>query len=299
MRVSFERKDEVALPWNILWRKRGQRLSGYEEKKTALKQQIRMYAKNPCMVAFSGGVDSSLLLKLVCEAAEKTAVKVYAVTMQTRLHPVQEIEHAKKVAEEIGAEHVVLTVDELLEAGIEDNPVNRCYLCKKHLFGRMQAKASELAADTILEGTNEDDLHVYRPGLQAVRELGIKSPLADAGFTKAEVRALAAEYDLSVSHRPAVPCLATRFPYGTRLSYEELRRVEQGEEWLKKLGVYNVRLRVHGSVARIEVDLEQFPLVLRSRQEILAYIKGLGYPYVTLDLEGFRSGSMDIEKELV
>lgn len=270
----------------------------YEEKKAGLKKQIRMYTETSCMVAFSGGVDSSLLLKLVCEAADTAAANVYAVTMQTRLHPVQEIAHAKSVAEEIGAQHMVITVDELLEAGIEDNPADRCYLCKKLLFGRMKEKAAELAVDTILEGTNEDDLHVYRPGLKAVRELGVKSPLADAGFTKEEVRKLAAEYGLSVSDRPAVPCLATRFPYGTRLSYAELERVQQGENWLKTTGFYNVRLRVHDSIVRIEVDQEQFPLVMKYREEMISYIKGLGYRYVTLDLEGFRSGSMDHAEDL-
>lgn len=275
----------------------------YEEKKAELKKQIREYTKKDCMVAFSGGVDSSLLLKLVCESAEynrgnpprsgSRTSKVYAVTMQTRLHPVQEITHAKKVAEEIGAEHIIIKVDELLDAGIENNPPDRCYLCKKHLFQKMKQKALELSAETILEGTNEEDLHMYRPGLKAIQELGVISPLADAGFTKEEVRTLAAEYRLSVSSRPAAPCLATRFPYGTRLSYEELQRVERGEEYLKKLGFYNVRLRVHGSVARIEVDLKQFPLAMEHRGEIISYIKDLGYGYVALDLEGFRSGSMD------
>lgn len=281
----------------------------YEEKKAELKKQIRKYAEKDCMVAFSGGVDSSLLLKLMCESAEDNqeslpqsgsrASKVYAVTMQTRLHPVQEITHAKKVAEEIGAEHIIIKVDELLDAGIENNPPDRCYLCKKHLFQKMKQKASELSVETILEGTNEDDLHTYRPGLKAIQELGVISPLADARFTKEEVRALAAEYGLSVSTRPAVPCLATRFPYGTRLSYEELQRVEQGEEYLKKSGFYNVRLRVHGSVARIEVDLEQFPLVMEHRVEIISYIKDLGYGYVALDMEGFRSGSMDSEEKQI
>lgn len=298
-------------------------MTEYEEKKRKLKKQMRSYAKEKCMVAFSGGVDSSLLLKLACEAevAEKDTVKktacesgsteedivknavrgskhvnenIYAVTMQTQLHPVREIEHAAKVAEEIGAVHFVIPVDELMEAGIDRNPQDRCYRCKKHLFTKMQEKASALGIPTILEGTNADDLQVFRPGLKAIRELGVISPLADAGFTKADVRRLAGEYQLSVSNRPAVPCLATRFPYGTTLSYEEMQKVEQGEEFLKSFGLYNVRLRIHHDIARIEADFEGFPVLLQNRENVISYMKELGYSYVTLDLEGFRSGSMDI-----
>lgn len=273
----------------------------YEEKKTRLKKQIQVYVKEGCIVAFSGGVDSSLLLKLVCESAGESGRsarnKVYAVTMQTRLHPVCEIEHAKKVAEEIGASHMVIPVDELEEAGINRNPVDRCYLCKKHLFTKILEAAEPMGIPNILEGTNEDDLHVYRPGLKAIRELGIISPLADAGFTKEDIRRLAGEYGLSVSDRPAMPCLATRFPYGAGLSYEGMKKVEQGEAYLKSFGLYNVRLRIHDPITRMEVDVDDFPVLLQHRQEIISYLKSLGYAYITLDLEGFRSGSMDINIE--
>lgn len=274
-------------------------MTEYEEKKAHLKEKIQVYAEEGCMVAFSGGVDSSLLLKLVCDSAgslaQSASGRIYAVTMQTRLHPVCEIEHAARVAEEIGAAHIVIPVDELEEAGISQNPVDRCYRCKRHLFLKIQQAAGKLGIRNILEGTNEDDLHAYRPGLQAIQELGIISPLADVGFTKMDVRRLAEEYGLSVSDRPAVPCLATRFPYGTCLSYEELQKVEQGEAYLKKLGLYNVRLRIHGNIARIEVDSDEFPILLCHRHEMISCIKELGYSYVTLDMEGFRSGSMDID----
>ena len=266
----------------------------YLEKREQLIRKMAQYARQDVMVAFSGGVDSSLLLKLAHEAAQKTGKEVYAVTMRTRLHPIREIEEAKKVCEEIGAVHIVIAVDELEEAGIMNNPVERCYLCKKHLFLKMKERASELGISVILEGTNEDDLHVYRPGIKALKELQIISPLAEAGLTKAEVRKMACEYGISVSSKPATPCLATRFPYGTELTYEKMEQVEKGETFLKENGLHNVRVRVHDSLARIEVDESAFAEFLAHKKEITEYLKNLGYVYITLDLEGFRSGSMDV-----
>lgn len=266
----------------------------YLEKRRQLIQKMEQYAGQDVMVAFSGGVDSSLLLKLAYEASKKAGKKVYAVTMQTRLHPVREIEEAKRVCEEIGAVHMVMAVDELKEAGIMHNPVERCYLCKKHLFLKMKEKASELGIGVILEGTNEDDLHVYRPGIKALKELQIISPLAEAGLTKKEVREMAKEYGISVSLKPAVPCLATRFPYGTHLTYEQMAQVDKGESFLKEYGLHNVRIRVHDKIARIEIDEEAFWEFLAHKKEITGYLKKLGFVYITLDLEGFRSGSMDV-----
>lgn len=279
----------------------------YERKKEGLKKRIRFLVQEDCMVAFSGGVDSSLLLKLVCEAVREGPTpetvspfgRIHAVTMQTRLHPLQEIEQAARVAEEIGVGHLLIPVDELSEAGISQNPPDRCYRCKRHLFSLMLEAAEKLGIRRVLEGTNADDLHMYRPGLKAIRELGIISPLADAGFCKQDVRRLAEEYGLSVSDKPAMPCLATRFPYGVPLSYEELDRVEQGEAFLRTLGLYNVRLRIHGQIARIEVDGGDMEILLEHREEIVSRIKETGYDYVTLDLEGFRSGSMDIRLDPV
>lgn len=255
---------------------------------------METYTEHDVMVAFSGGVDSSLILKLACESAKQKGSKVYAVTLHTMLHPAGEVENAKKVADEAGAIHYVIHVDELEAAGIIHNPVDRCYLCKKYLFEQLIKKAHELDVETIMEGTNEDDLHVYRPGIKAIQELGIISPLANAKMTKADIRQLAAEHEISVAKRPAMPCLATRFPYGTTLSYENMRKVEQAEVYIKNLGIYNVRVRVHNDIARIEVDEQDISKVLASRKEIIKFVKNLGYSYVTVDLEGFRSGSMDI-----
>lgn len=270
-------------------------MDSYKEKVENLKKEIASYVSDDVVIAFSGGVDSSLLLKTACDVSKAAGQgKVYGILLHTMLHPSGDVRKAREVAQEAGAEFLVLKLDELEAAGIENNPADRCYRCKKYLFGELRKKAEELGIRNILEGTNEDDLHVYRPGIRAVRELGIISPLADAGFSKEEVRRLAKEYGISVSDRPSTPCLATRFPYGSRLSYEDMRRVEKGEEHLKGLGFYNVRLRVHKDIVRIEVDSDDLESLMNFREEITAYLKDLGYTYVTLDLEGFRSGSMDV-----
>ena len=271
----------------------------FPEKKEALSARLEQLAAGNIAIAFSGGVDSSLLLLMCCKAAKKTGKKVHAVTIHTRLHPMNDLETAKRVAVEAGsaAEHHVLYIDELEEAGIRFNPVDRCYLCKKCLFRKLIAKAEELDARTVLDGTNADDLTVYRPGIRALRELGVISPLAELGITKAEVRQIAAEYGLSVSGRPSTPCMATRFPYGTELDHDMIRRVAEGEARLRAHGFYNVRLRVHGGIARIEVDPESMMELVKIREELLKELSGYGFDYITLDLAGFRSGSMDIHIE--
>lgn len=265
----------------------------YEEKCSYLQKLMEKYTQENVVVAFSGGVDSSLLLKTACINAVKNGTKVFAVTMHTTLHTMNEIESSKETAGEVGTEHLIISVDELKEAGIENNPVERCYLCKKYLFQKMKDKAESLGVKIILDGTNEDDLHMFRPGLKALKELEIKSPLAESDFSKTDVRKLAEEYGLSVSKKPSTPCLVTRFPYGSRLSYEEMKKVEKGEDFLKNLGLYNVRLRVHNDIARIEVDKEDIVKIVVYKEAIISYLKELGYRYITLDLEGFRSGSMD------
>lgn len=266
----------------------------YEEKCEKLFRILDKLTKENTAVAFSGGVDSSLLLKLLCIKAKSRGTLVYAIAAHTELHPSGDLEIAKRVAEESGAAFTVLKMQELEEADIVNNPIDRCYRCKKLLFKEIKRKAEELGAKILIEGTNLDDTKVYRPGLKAIEELGIKSPLKDAGFTKKEIRKLAATYDISVADRPSTPCLATRFPYGAVLSLEKMKKVEQGEAFLRELGLYNVRLRVHGETARIEVDEKDMPKLLESRKEVVEFLKGLGYWYITLDMEGFRSGSMDI-----
>lgn len=269
-----------------------------QEKEKRLAAVMDEYGKKPVCLAFSGGVDSSLLLKMACGAARRHGTKVWAVTFDTMLHPACDLENARKVAEEMNASHVVLLVDELEQEELRNNPVNRCYLCKRRLFLRLQEFAAQKGCSLLLDGTNADDLKEYRPGLAALKELGVKSPLASCGLTKEEVKALAEKYGISAASRPSAPCMATRLPYGASLDYDLLKRIEEGEEFLKKELFSegkpgNVRLRVHGDTARLETDARQFAAVLEKREKIAKRLKELGFTYITLDLEGFRSGSMD------
>ncbi len=264
-------------------------------KKDQLLELLRSYCAEDVCVAFSGGVDSSLLLVMACEAARETGARVYALTMDTVLHPKADLEIAREVLARTEAIHQVLALDELAVPEIRFNPVNRCYLCKKELYSRMLDFAEEKGVKVLLEGSNEDDLHVYRPGLLAVRELGVKSPLAECGITKAQVRMLAGEYNISVALRPSSPCLATRLPYGAKIDLELLERIDLGETAIRELGFGNVRMRIHDEIVRLEIDPGQFQKVLNHREELLLKLKELGFSYITLDLEGFRSGSMDLK----
>ena len=265
------------------------------EKKRKLEEIMAAYAKEDICLAFSGGVDSSLLLKAAADAVKKTGKNVYAVTFDSRLHPSCDLEIARRVAEELGGNHEVITVDELEQEEIRHNPVNRCYLCKRHLFQSLKDFAGERKIRLILDGTNEDDMHVYRPGISALKELGIISPLAELHVTKEEVKAIAAEYGISVASRPSTPCMATRIPYDTEIDYEVLDKIAAGEAYLRETIGGNVRLRLHGDIARIEVDSSSFGKVLETGEELIHELKALGFLYITLDLEGFRSGSMDIK----
>lgn len=259
-----------------------------------LEEAMGEYAKEDICLAFSGGVDSSLLLKVAAKAVEKTGKKVYAVTFDSRLHPSCDLEIASNVAKELGGIHEIITVDELEQEEIRFNPVDRCYLCKKKLFLSLKEFAGERNIPVIMDGTNEDDMHVYRPGIRALKELGIISLLAELHITKAQVKALAAEYGISVAQRPSAPCMATRLPYNTEIDYDILGKIGEGEEFLRARFNGNVRLRLHKDIVRIEVDQDSFDSVLKDRDAVISYLKELGFAYITLDLEGFRSGSMDV-----
>ena len=259
-----------------------------------LQARMRELVSEDICLAFSGGVDSSLLLKVAADAAAETGKKVYAVTFDSRLHPSCDLRIARQVAGELGGIHQVMEVDELEQEEIRMNPVNRCYLCKRHLFMTLKKLAGEKGVRRILDGTNEDDMHVYRPGIRALKELGIISPLAELHITKEAVKGMASEYGISVASRPSTPCMATRLPYNTRIDYDVLDRIAQGEAYLRDVLPGNVRLRLHGGIARLEVDNEAFARLLDMRADVVRQLKGLGFTYGAWDREGFRSGSMDV-----
>ena len=258
-----------------------------------LEARMEQLAREDICLAFSGGVDSSLLLKAAADAAAHTGSRVYAVTFDSRLHPSCDLEIARRVAGELGGIHEVITVDELEQEAIKNNPVNRCYLCKRHLFLKLTELAEARGIRHILDGTNEDDMHVYRPGIRALKELGILSPLAELHITKAQVKAMASEYGISGASRPSTPCMATRLPYGALLDYEVLERIGEGESYVRTIIPGNVRLRLHGDIVRLELDTEAFGVFMERREEIVSRLKEMGFVYITLDAEGFRSGSMD------
>lgn len=262
--------------------------------KDRLQKQIQAYAQADTVLAFSGGVDSALLLYLLAQACRETGRQVFAVTFHTALHPQADLAYARQFAQSLCASHHILRINELENPRILENLPDRCYHCKKMLYEKLWEFAREKQVHTILEGSNKDDLDVYRPGLRAVKELGVQSPLTQCGVTKAQVRQIAAEYGLLVASRPSAPCLATRLPYHTKIDIQLLARIDQGEQFLKKLGLENVRIRVHGDIARLEIDPKDFPVLFQRRTEVLQRLKKLELPYLTLDLEGFRSGSMDI-----
>lgn len=266
----------------------------YLDKKEKLEEMIRDAVKQGVCIAFSGGVDSSVLVAAACREQRRSGGTVFAVLFDTFLHSKGDEAEAKRVAVECGADFAVIPVNELDNPAILDNPVDRCYQCKKFLFTRLKRFAEEHRCAVVMDGTNFDDLNVYRPGIRALSELGIVSPLKEAAFTKAEVRKLAKDYGVSTAEKPSNSCLATRLPYGEQLDPQVLGRIADGESYLADLGFQPVRLRLHGRVARIEVWPEQFPLFLNMREDITARLKELGFTYITLDAEGYRSGSMDL-----
>ena len=265
-----------------------------EKKRESLRRSIAKMVEEGACVAFSGGVDSSLILQIAVEEGKKIGLMVHAVTFETKLHPISDVTISQTVAKEMGAIHTVIEVDEFQDENIMKNPVNRCYLCKRLLFSTLREFAEEHGLRHIMDGTNADDHGTYRPGIKALSELGIASPLAENDLSKEEVRSFAKELGISVSRRPSAPCLATRLPYGTDIDFKLLKRIEEGEEYIKSLGFEVMRLRVHKEIARIEIPEAEFTDFMLKSQEVISKLKSLGFHYITLDMEGFRSGSMDI-----
>jgi pyridinium-3,5-biscarboxylic acid mononucleotide sulfurtransferase len=244
------------------------------------------------VVAFSGGVDSSFLLRVAHEVAGERAL---ALTTTSPTMPDEDLVSAREIAAMIGARHLVIDSNELEIPGYASNPLNRCYLCKHNLFTVCEQKAAEMGIEHIVDGLNLDDLHDYRPGMQAAAEKRVRHPLVEAELSKQEIRELSKMMGLPTWDRPASPCLSSRFPYGTQITLERLRQVSGGEKLLRSLGFRVVRVRYHGEVARLEVGRDEMPRLLEPQiAEVLSReFRKLGFRFVTLDLGGFRSGSLN------
>ncbi len=265
--------------------------------KDKLRDALIRHADSGVALAYSGGTDSSLLLHALLRLRTEGLVpNVVAFYFRSCLQPPEEGERVLQSARAMGITPQIIDTQPLRDLPeMRNNPVNRCYLCKSHLFTTLARRANELGLRCVMDGTNADDLEQYRPGLRALRELGVVSPLAEVGMRKADVRALAREWGLSCAAKPSSPCLATRMEYGAPLTEERLAQVAEGERILHELFPdVPLRLRVHGEkLARLELPPDQWARALELAPSISAALHKLGFIYTTLDLRGFRSGSMD------
>jgi uncharacterized protein len=243
-----------------------------------------------CVVAFSGGVDSALLLKASVLALADRAV---AATGLSETYAPEEMEEARQVAAEIGARHVMVRTMELTDPRYANNSHQRCFFCKTELYSQLKAYAEQHGFAAVVDGTNADDLGDFRPGIRAANQLGVRSPLQEVGLSKEEIRTLSLWLSLPTWNKPAAACLSSRFAYGDPITVEKLSQVSRAESHIRRLGYRGFRVRHHGDIARIEMPVEQLADAIADREEIARGVREAGYQYVTLDLEGYKSGRMN------
>lgn len=256
-----------------------------------LQQKLRELGR--ILIAYSGGVDSTFLLKAAVDTLGRE--NVLAVISTGPVLPRAELELARQLARQIGADLMEIETTEMEDPNFRANPINRCFHCKSILFEHLEPIAAKHNMRAILTGLNADDLGDYRPGIQAARKYGVQEPMAAAGLTKAEIRVLSAKYGLPTADKPASPCLASRIPYGEPVTAEKLRQVEQGEAFLRDLGLRDCRVRHHGNLARLEIPCERIAEFAQPemRAKLVAKMKEIGFTFVAMDLQGFRSGGLN------
>lgn len=261
-----------------------------QEKFAHLKQRLKELGS--VAVAFSSGVDSAFLLKAAHEVLGSRAA---AITVHTSFFPKRELKEAELFCRQYGIVQYTVPLEVLKQEKIAQNPKNRCYLCKRSLFTEMLAITNQHSLGTLIEGTNLDDEADYRPGMQAIAELGVISPLREAGLTKKDIRALSYAMGLSTWEKPSFACLASRFAYGETITEEKLSMIEQAEQLLMSLGFEQMRVRIHGQMARIEIEPKNFAKLVQDdvRDLVVRQLQAYGFTYVAMDLKGFRSGSMN------
>lgn len=261
------------------------------DKLNKLRSILRSYGS--ALIAFSGGVDSTFLLKVAVDALGKK--NVAAATAKSETYPKEELEESKKLARLIGVRQIIFSTSEIDMPVYKKNTPDRCYFCKSELFSKLKQIAKSKGMKIVCDGSNRDDRKDYRPGSRAVKKLGVRSPLDEAGFTKSDIRKFSRKLGLSTWNKPSFACLASRFPYGETITERKLRLVGEGERVLRRLGFGQIRLRYHGNIARIEVPKDEIRRFAgpKIRAEVIKSVRSLGFPYVTLDLEGYRTGSMN------
>ncbi len=261
-------------------------LSKFKELKEILSKMGKV------LVAFSGGVDSTFLLKV---AQDVLGEDVLAVIASSETYPEKERDEAVKLAQMLNARFMVIHTQELENPDFSSNPPERCYFCKKELFSDLKDIAASEDIPYILDGSNYEDITDFRPGIEAARELNVRSPLQEARLLKKEIRQLSRKLDLPTWNKPSLACLSSRFPYHSEIDPKSLKQIDQAEEFLRSLGFKQIRVRHHGQTARVEIELDEFPKIIKKdiREEVIKNFKKFGYVYITLDLAGYRTGSMN------